>query len=262
MASTRITSRIVAPALQAATFVAAGGLWEVVSRTELIPSRFLPPMSNILDRLWELVGTSSFWGAIRDTMTTWAWGMLISVSLGVAIGLLIGTSHFLTASTQLVVDFLRSVPPVALIPLMILQFGATPRTKLILVVYGAVFPVLIGAIFGAGSVDRAYGDVAKVYRIGPVARYFRITLPAAAPFMMSGVRIAASIAVIVAVVVEIITGAPGIGAAMTDARLGQDFEGLYALILATGVLGIAVNAAVGLIEPVVIGWHPSVRRAS
>lgn len=262
MVSARLPPRLVAPALQAATFVVAGTVWELTSRSELIPSRFLPPITRILSRLWSLMGTATFWESIRDTMITWGWGMLISVSIGVVVGLLIGTSRFLTASTRLVVDFLRSVPPVALIPLMILQFGATPKTKLILVVYGAVFPILIGAVFGAGSVDRGYRDVAKVYRIGPVARYFRITLPAAAPFMMSGVRIAASIAVIVAVVVEIITGAPGIGATMTDARLGQDFEGLYALILATGVFGIAVNAVVGSIEPLVIGWHPSMRKQS
>jgi ABC-type nitrate/sulfonate/bicarbonate transport system permease component len=242
--------------------VAFGVTWEVVSRLAILDPREFPPFTDVVGSLLTTLTEPPTWLAIYDTVSGWAVAMVVSTVVGVSLALVIGSSGFLTRSTSLLIDMLRSTPAPALIFILILLFGTGLTMKVVLVVFAAVFPILIQSMYGVRSIDAVLTDLAKSYRLSRRVTFLKIKLPAALPYIATGVRISSSLALIVAVVAEFLGGSPGLGNLVEDVRSVGDFPRMYALILLVGFLSVALNLLVRAGERRLLHWHPTHRKTT
>ncbi|MEV6964802.1 ABC transporter permease subunit [Hamadaea sp. NPDC051192] len=239
-----------------ATFAA---VLEVAPRIGLVPAAYAPPTSRIAVALADEAATGRFWLALRDTVLTWALGLAIAVVAGVVIGVLLGAVPVLWAVSSSTVEFLRPIPSVALIPLVVVLYGSTIRSTVVLVVYAAFWQVLLQVLHGVADVDPVARDTARVYGLGRWARVRYLVWPTALPYVVTGVRLAASVALILAVTGELVVGSPGLGKEIEVARQSAAVPLVYALVTVCGLLGVLANVATRAVERRVLAWHAAVR---
>ncbi|MEU1516034.1 ABC transporter permease [Streptomyces sp. NPDC005811] len=239
-----------------AAFLALG---EAVPRLGLVDEAYFPPTSRIARALRAELADSAFWTALGDTLTGWALGLAIAVGAGVAAGVLISVVPHLRRATASTIEFLRPIPSVALIPLAVLLYGTALRSVLLLVVYAAFWQVLVQVLYGVQDVDPVAEETARSYGLGTWARVRHVLWPTALPYVMTGVRLAAAVALILAVTAELVIGAPGLGARIAVAQTSQAVPEMYALIVVTGLLGLLINVGARAVERRALAWHPSVR---
>lgn len=240
-----------------ATFLA---LLEVVPRVGLVSPNYLPPISRTGVALTELVGEPGFWTALGDTVRGWFIGLAIAVALGIIVGFVIGTVPVLREFTASTIEFLRPIPSVALIPLAVLVFGTDLRSVLLLVVYASFWQVLVQVLYGVQDVDPVAQETARTFGLNRWARVRHVTWPTALPYVLTGIRLAAAVALILAITAELIIGAPGLGNEIGVAQSGGAVARMYALVIVTGLLGVAVNVLARRLERWLLSWHPSRRR--
>ncbi|HKP18671.1 MAG TPA: ABC transporter permease [Gaiellaceae bacterium] len=240
---------------------AALGLWELVSQTGTIVERDLPAMSTTVSELWTLVQTSSFWIAFGQTVRGWAIGLGLAAALAIPIGIALGSSPLAAAAFRVPIEFLRPIPSAALIPLLFLTLGTNIRSEIFLATFGAFWPLLVQTMYGVRDVDPLAVDTARSFGVGPLERLYRITLPSAVPYIVTGARISSTVALILAFTAELFMGIPGLGQKVNFAESFGLNEQLYALALATGFLGVAIHFAVTRVERWALRWHPSQREA-
>ncbi|GAB2602980.1 nitrate ABC transporter permease [Paractinoplanes abujensis] len=234
-------------------------LVEALPRLGLVDDGYLPPATRIAAALGDEVVTAGFWQAVGDTLTGWAIGLAIAVVAGVVIGVGIGAVPVLRAATASTVEFLRPIPSVALIPLAVLLYGTDLGSTLLLVVYAAFWQVLVQVLYGVADVDPIAEETARSFRLGAWARIRNVLWPTALPYVFTGVRLAASVALVLAVTAELVIGAPGLGKMIAVAQTSGAVPDMYALIAVTGLLGVAINLAARLFERRTLAWHQSVR---
>jgi ABC-type nitrate/sulfonate/bicarbonate transport system permease component len=234
-------------------------IWDGMSRTGILPERWAPSASSVLVTLAQQVVTPSFWTAVAQTLEGWAVGLFVATLIGVPLGLVIGSVPLLYHALRVPIEFLRPVPSVALVPLAILVFGLGLSTKVFLVVFAALWPLLLQTIYGVQDVDPVAMDTMRSFGVGRLRRLVLVTLPSASPYIATGLRLSSSVALILAITAELVVGAPGLGSQMTAAANGNSTAVVYALIVATGALGWALSAAIRLAERRALAWHPAYR---
>jgi ABC-type nitrate/sulfonate/bicarbonate transport system permease component len=236
-------------------------LFELLPRIGVLPSDHFPPISETLSTLFDQLGESRFWEAVGNTLEGWALGLGIAAGLAIPIGIVIGSSRLLYRATRGVIEFLRPIPSVALIPLAILIYGTGLQSKVFLAAFASFWQVLVATLYGVQDVDPVATDTARSFGFSRPQRLLRVTLPSAIPYIATGLRIASAVSLILTVTAELVIGAAGLGRSINLARSGGNEELMYALILATGVLGLLLNAVFQRVERRVLHWHPSQRTA-
>jgi ABC-type nitrate/sulfonate/bicarbonate transport system permease component len=245
--------------LGALGILGAALVWEGATRLGVLDPSVVPPLSDVLDALVEEVQTSAFWSATWKTCESTLLGLGISILIAVPLGLVLGLSNRAFRSTRFVVEFLKPIPVVAILPLVLLIYGTTLEMKLVLIVFGTVWPLLIHVIYGVHDVDPVVASTARAFRMNLPQRVLRVVLPSALPMIATGLRVSAVTALILSIVTELVGGAAGLGFEITRAQLGGNYARMYALVLVTGLLGLALNAAVERPERRLLSWHPTHR---
>jgi ABC-type nitrate/sulfonate/bicarbonate transport system permease component len=236
-------------------------LFELLPRIGVLPSDHFPPISETLSTLFDQLGESRFWEAVGNTLEGWALGLGIAAGLAIPIGIVIGSSRLLYRAARGLIEFLRPIPSVALIPLAILIYGTGLESKVFLAAFASFWQVLVATLYGVQDVDPVATDTARSFGYSRPQRMLRVTLPSAVPYIATGLRIASAVSLILTVTAELVIGAAGLGRSINLARSGGNEELMYALILATGVLGLLLNAVLQRVERRVLHWHPSQRTA-
>ena len=162
--------------------------------------------SAALRALVEGLRSGTLSAEIATTLGTFASGLALAIVVGVTLGVVIGSSRTLGDAFSVVIEFLRPIPAVALIPLAILFLGLGTATNRFVIAYAAVWPILINTLYGVRGSDRMLHDVARTSGVSSIGRLVRVALPAALPSIATGIRLSASIALLVAVTVEFIIG--------------------------------------------------------
>lgn len=247
---------MIAPLLAIAGALA---LWELLTRTGILNPDHIPTMTDTVAELFELLGESSFWSAVGSTLEGWALGLGIAAALAIPLGILIGSSATAYRSVRFVVEFLRPIPSVALVPLAVLIYGVGLESKVFLAAFASFWPLFVQTLYGVQAVDPVATDTARSFGLNSFERLYRIKLPLAVPYIATGLRISSAVALILAVTAELVIGSAGLGREINLARQGGAIELMYALIITTGVLGWLLNIATTRAERRVLHWHPSHR---
>jgi ABC-type nitrate/sulfonate/bicarbonate transport system permease component len=234
-------------------------IWELVSRTGVVNSRYLPPPTEVFGSLVDAVGTSRLWSAVAYTMRGWAVGLAIAATGGVVLGVAIGMSRFLRRTTRSTIEFLRPIPSVALVPAAVLLYGTSMRATLLLVIYATFWQVLIQTLYGTVDVDPVADDTARSFGLGWLARIRHVVWPTALPYVMTGLRLGAAVALILEITGELVIGGGGLGEQIALAKTGGAVPQVYALVIVTGLIGIAINLLARVVERAALSWHVSVR---
>ncbi|MEV5845679.1 ABC transporter permease [Streptomyces sp. NPDC051985] len=245
--------------LGAAGLAAFLALGEAVPRLGLVKADYFPPTSRIARALGTELTDQAFWSALGDTLTGWAVGLAVAVGAGIAAGVVLSVVPHLRRATASTIEFLRPIPSVALIPLAILLYGTELRSVLLLVVYASFWQVLIQVMYGVQDVDPVAEETARSYGLGTWARVRHVLWPTALPYVMTGVRLAAAVALILTITAELVIGAPGLGQQIAVAQASQAVPDMYALIVVTGLLGLVINVGARSVERRALAWHQSVR---
>ncbi|MGO2112123.1 MAG: ABC transporter permease [Pseudoclavibacter sp.] len=249
------TQRIVLGIVGVAAVLA---LWELLTRGPLSNSP-LPAFSSTLVALVGLFGDPGFWQAVVDTVLMAAVGLVVSVALGVVLGLLIASSSVLHAASRVVVEFLKPIPPIVVLPVVVLVAGPTLGMGVILVMIGCVIAVLMQTVAGVRETDPVAVDSGRSYGLGRLERVWRIVLPSTLPYIGMSIRVCAPVSLLVSVVAGLLGGGPGIGQSILRSQMAGDQPRLFALVLVLGVMGLLVQGITNATERRVLHWHPAYR---
>ncbi|MBX3093334.1 MAG: ABC transporter permease [Cryobacterium sp.] len=233
---------------------------EAVPRLGLVNPAYLPPFSEIMVALGAQAATPAFWTLLGQTVFGWFTGLIIALVAGIALGMFIGSLKWVREATHSTIEFLRPIPSVALIPLAVILFGTDMRSTLLLVVYATFWQVLIQVLSGVQDVDPIARETARSYRFRPLTQLRSLVWPTALPYVMTGVRLGASVALILEITGELVIGSPGIGKQIVLSQTAGQVATMYAFVIVAGMLGVAVNLGTRLLERRVLRWHTSIRR--
>ncbi len=250
---------MIAPAVAVICVLA---LWQLVVGIGLLNEDHVPSMSSTVAELAELLGDGDFWSAVGSTLQGWALGLGIAAVLAIPLGIVIGSSATAYRSVRFVVEFLRPIPSVALVPLAVLIYGVGLESKVFLAAFASFWPLFVQTLYGVQDVDPVTTDTARSFGLGRFERLYRVTLPSAVPYIATGLRISSAVALILAVTAEIVIGSAGLGREINVARSSGAVEVMYALIITTGLLGWLLNIATTRAERRVLHWHPSHRQVA
>ncbi|HEX2246312.1 MAG TPA: ABC transporter permease [Arthrobacter sp.] len=229
--------------------------WELLARSGLFGAATLPPATSVLAVMGRDLVTGEVFAPLLQTLQGWALGIAVVAAVGIPVGVLIGRVEIVHRSVRPIFEFLRPIPGVTFLPLLLLMFGPTTPMKVWMVSLAAVWPLLYQTYYGVKSIEPVTVDTANVYHMSLGARVRKVFLPATLPFIATGFRISSAIALIVAVVAELVGGAPGLGEEIYDAQTAGNYDTMYAYIGFAGILGVLINLAVRRIEKRLLSWH-------
>lgn len=230
-------------------------LWIVVS-TGLVPDGTLPGPGELLSALLVELSNATTWIALWDTIQSLIYGLALSIVFAIPLGLALGVNSTLFHGLRFTTEFLRPMPAVAIMPLVVIIAGTDITAKVVLIVFGTVFYIMLAVIYGVRDVERVSLDTARMYGLSAWEKYRYVILPAALPSTATGIRVATGIAILIAVSAEIVIATPGIGLEIVRAQESGALPRMYALVLMTGLLGLLINALIGAAERRVLVWTP------
>lgn len=244
---------------QLAVGAAVLALWEIAARLGWVDPSLLPPPSQVAHHVAALPIDPAFWLATGRTLGAALLGLALAILVGVPAGIAIGASPTVYRSTRLMVDMCRSFPMVALMPVMVLLLGTTPQMLVAIAFLATVWPILLQSSYGARAIEPLVADTSRAFRIPRRLHFTRVMLPTAAPYVATGIRIAAPFALLVTIGIELLSATPGLGHEIALAQEGANFPLVMGLVFYCGILGLLLNSVFGRLEARLLKWHASVR---
>ncbi|ALU87839.1 ABC transporter permease [Herbaspirillum rubrisubalbicans] len=230
-------------------------LVEAGARLELIPSRLLPPPSELAHTLWSLAARGELLPHIVASVTRVAAGFAIGSVLAVALGLLVGISRRAEALLEPSFQALRAIPSLAWIPLLLLWLGIDETPKVVLIAIGAFFPVYLNLVAGIRDIDHRLIEVGSSSGLDTTELIRHILLPASLPYLFAGLRGGLSLAWMFLVAAELIAATRGVGYLLSDGRESSRPDLVLAAILILAVLGKCSDSLLRAVEQKSLGWR-------
>ena len=256
----RLRSRVRSLAVESAVPIALVLLVAVLTaRSEVF---YYPPLTDVLSTfadtwLFERVGSD-----VVPSLSRMAAGFAIACVAGIAGGMALGSSRRLRLATDPVLQFLRAVPPPALIPFGIVVLGTGTTMKVFLIAFVCVWPVLLNTLDGVRGVEPTLRDTSRVYGIPLRDRVRHVLLPAASPQIFAGMRTSLSLALLLKVISEMVASRNGIGYFVLQSQRTFAIPEMWSGILLLGLLGYALNAVFVAIERRALRWHRGARESA
>jgi len=216
----------------------------------------VPPPSAVATSIGGLFGQADFRADLVATVLAWLIATLLAVAIAVPVGLVLGSVPVLRTATSAIVEFLRPVPSVTLIPLVLVAFGEGAQTKIILATFASVWPILFNVVYGLHEVEPLFVDTARTYRTGRLRTALTVRLPYIAPFVLTGIRLSAAICLVVTMSTEFLTNS-GIGFGSYIVLNGEqsgDMSMVIGGVVLAGILGCFVNALLQSAHNRWFGW--------
>jgi ABC-type nitrate/sulfonate/bicarbonate transport system permease component len=222
---------------------------------------YRPPLRSILVAFAETWFGARIVDDVLPSLARLAIGFTVAVALGVALGTAIGLSPRLRALAEPVLEFLRAIPPPVLVPVLMLFAGIGDLMKVLVIVSGALWPVLLNTVEGVRAVDEVLLDTSRSYGIVGLRRLRHTVLPSAGPQIFTGARQALSIGIILMVISEMFAASSGLGFTVVQFQRGFQIPEMWSGVLLLGILGAALAQLFQLVEHRVLAWHHSQRQA-
>lgn len=230
-------------------------VWEIAPRNEWVNPIFLPPLSDVLDAAWRLTTDGTLGHHVGASLTRSIVGFAIAVVAGVTLGLLIGWYRFLADLLTPVLEILRNTAALALLPVVTLLLGIGETAKISLVVYAALFPILLNTLTGVRTVDPLLVRSARSLNLRPHQIFIRVVLPSAVPSIFTGLRMGAAASILVLVAAEMIGAKSGLGYLIQASQLNFQIANIYVGIIAIAALGLIANYGLLAVQRRLSRWR-------
>lgn len=229
--------------------------------TEGSQSFFWPPLRDILGTFAETWWPDRIVGDVLPSLLRLLVGFAIAFVLGVGLGVAIGKSRALRAYLEPVLEFFRAIPPPVLVPILILFFGIFNTMKVVVIITGCIWPILLNTVEGVRSLDEVLIDTSKIYRLSRRARLWYNILPGASPQIFAGARQALSVGIILMVISEMFAASNGIGFTIIQFQRTFAIPQMFSGIIVLGLLGVALALVFRLVETRILRWYLGLRAA-
>lgn len=217
---------------------------------------YFPPLPDILTSFAHTWFGAGFVENVIPSLRNFIVGYLVGSAIGVVLGVAIGRVGWLRWLLSPIIEYLRAMPPPALLPFFILILGIDAQMQIGMITFGVVFMVLLNAVDGARSMEPTLGEVATTYRIPLWYRIQSVVLPAASPQIVAGLRNGLSLAVILMVVSEMVAATQGIGFFTLQAQQNFAFTDMWSGMLLLAIIGVLANLLFAwLVERPLLFWH-------
>jgi sulfonate transport system permease protein len=229
-------------------------VWQALSQSGFINQLLLPSPSRIGLTFWDLMKSGDLARHTGISIVRVLAGFGIAAVLGLGLGVAIGLSRTLDRVTELIIQIVKPIPPIAWIPLAILWFGIGEQSKIYIIFLGAFFPIIINTIDGIRQTDHKFVEVAQILAV-PRLRFVRqVVLPGALPAIMTGLRVGLMVAWMCVVAAELIAASSGIGYLIMDARQLSQSDVVLVGMITIGVVGKVMDSLIKYLERRLIGW--------
>ncbi|WP_419735997.1 ABC transporter permease [Pseudomonas sp. COR18] len=235
-------------------------LWALVAEAGLFPRNLLIPPVQVLQSFEELLTSGELLEHLHNSLSRLALGFGIGALAGLAFGILMALSEQVRAYCSPLFHTLRQIPSIALIPMFVLLFGIDETFKIVIVTKTAFFPVALAASEGVRAIPRSYFEVADVYRLRWPTLVREIALPAAAPSIITGLRIALTRAWVVLVATELLAADSGLGQMIEMSRQMLRIDVVMVGVFITGVIGFALDYSFRQLEQRLFRWQANQER--
>ncbi len=231
------------------------GLWQWVADHRLVSPVFLPGPDRAWAALIKGFSTGDLMRKLLATIERMFWGWLVASLVGIVLGAAIGISASLRDFLGPTLEFLRPLPASAIIPVAIALLGLSDGMVLSVIVFGALWPVLLSTIHGFASVEPTLYEVGRALGLSRGATIVKIALPSASPDILGGMRLGLTVALIVAIVCEMLAGRDGLGNWILLAARAFRAPDLYAGVILLAALGCLTSFALAGVEARLLRWH-------
>lgn len=188
-------------------------------------------------------------------------GYALALLIGVGLGVAIGSSRPLRSLVEPVLEFLRAIPPPALVPVLFLLAGIGDTTKILVIISGCIWPILLNTVEGVRGVDLLLADTCRSYRVGGLLRLRMFILRSASPQIMTGARQALSVGIILMVISELKASSEGLGHTIQEFTEGFQYPQMWAGVLLLGLIGVLLSLLFRVVEHRVLIWYHGQRAA-
>lgn len=229
--------------------------WEISSRALPDLQSYLPPPSRVLAALADVSVARELGGQLLRTLARFAAGYAVAAALAVAAGVALGYFPVAHNLLEMLIEMLRPMPSVAIIPVAILLLGIGNAMMIAVTVYACAWPILVNTIDGVRAIDRTLIDTGRTFGLGRWRILRAIALPAAAPHVATGLRVGLPIALILVTTAEMVVGGSGLGSFILDEERSLHTAEMYAGIVVIALAGYALNRIFVALEARALAWH-------
>lgn len=232
------------------------GLWEILSRTGAIDSRFWPAPSSLVPTFRQLLVEGDLSGDVSSTLYRVLGGFLLGAAPGVLLGLAMGLFWPVRVFLMPIATTIYALPKISLLPLVLISFGRGESSKLFMVALSIFFLVVLSTMSGVLAIDQPYRDVARNLGASRWQTFLTVALPGAMPATFTGLRLALGFALIVIVGTEFLSpGDGGVGNLIWESWQVLRIRDMFVGLIITGLIGWALTLALDLVERLVIPWN-------
>jgi NitT/TauT family transport system permease protein len=230
--------------------------WELSTRLEILNPFYFPPFTKIIAKGYELFATGTIWEHMWFSLTNFAIGFLVSVALGVVIGVPMGWYKNVSKTFDPLLSGVYATPLIALLPLIIMMFGLGAISKIIMTVLAAVFPILINTMVGIANTDHRLIIMARAFGAKDSTIFLKVSMPGSLPYIVAGMRVALGRALVYIVVAEQYGAATGLGYLSSVAAQRFQMAAMFVPIVLIAGLGAALNELLKIMERRLEKWKP------
>jgi len=230
-------------------------LWEMAARYRLVNPVLMPAPSMIFDTLVAILTSGEFLAPLAHTVLLFLAGYGIACLLGITLGMWMGCSRAAYGLLEPLVELLRPIPKSALVPALFLFLGIGKATMVTVVVFAAVFPVLINTFQGVRGIDPVLLDTARTFQCSRWRTVMQVILPASLPSIFAGMKVGLSLGVVLVVLAEMLAGENGLGFVILDSQRAFQVREMYAWVVILAALGASLSLAFDKIEQRAVPWR-------
>lgn len=235
-------------------------IWQGLVAAAVVSATFFPPPTAILVNLARMATDGRLWEALIVTLGRAFAGLVIGGFLGLALGLAMGVSRRLRRFADPFVAALHPLPKIALLPLLFVLFGVGEQSKIVMASLGAFFPMLINAMAGVRQMPDIYFEVARSYGAGKGKMLSRVVLPGSLPAVLTGLRLAFNVSLLLTLATELVSAQRGIGALIWFSWQTFRVEDLYACLVVLALLGWLLSFVLEALNQRLVPWAVSSSR--
>ncbi|MFJ6050047.1 ABC transporter permease [Streptomyces sp. NPDC092307] len=244
-----------ATVLRSAALVALLVLWETAPRLGLVDATFLPPVSEVATAWWDILGNGQLGQHTRASLARSFGGFAIAVVVAVPLGLLIGWYRPVAAFLGPLLEVFRNTAALALLPVFVLLLGIGETSKVSIVVYACLWPVLLNTISAVGNADPTLVRLARSMDLSTPRLFQKVILPSSVPAVFTGIRLAGAVSILVLVAAEMIGAKAGLGYLINASQYNFAIPQMYAGIVTISAVGVAFNQLLVTIERRLSTWR-------